>query len=849
MLSRADDYARSVLVGHGADPAHWDDERIVPGDPYVTPLGRLEAIDPTDGVESIAFELSEMGRDVAVLGDVRRILRRLGTRPPELLEELVRASLGLFSHRLDPWYTGFAVERLRELRNDPQTATGMCVGGFGVVERIRMAPRRTSDTQPGVFTSPVNGGYIHAPSVNHGAAAAVLRSVHLAHSSSGHGEAFSVDLSSERVRHALELLEGIRAGQPLAALLGYSIERGLADEGLERLTAGVRAAAPLIANRLTPGTSPAEKVAASNVVDGLTLLADAGYHGEGPPSAKVLLAHHPELTPLDATDRTRLDQVLRATADTLDALADLALSESVFQTMQGSPARAGAAVDALAGTAQAGEPDVVRTPRTGVGVTHRLLVLLGDGACRGGRLGRDPARTGRAAPGGLGAGVAAPAGPDRRPRALHRRQRRRCRTRHADARGYAPGLQRPRARALAELQRPANAETAQIGLVFDRSDDWDLKVFAVPEVLEIARSMREVISRSRPLAPTDLAGSGAPPATAVATAELATRAAAARTAFETAIAGLQAADAADETITLRRALFAADRFGVPGAAPATTHDTPGDTHAAADVRASELSGLHHQAGAALAEMERRSDAATEAASDSAAVLTELFGEGFVVLPALSPSAEAMGLFEAAAAPSGAEPAAARTWLERVAPIRATAGALNSALAYADAVTAAQNDAAAASLRVRQLGGETGERWIGLPPIAGETIAGGRVSLIALTPGGNPPSGTLAGLFVDEWTEVVPIAQETTSVAFHLEAPSSAAPQTWLIGVPPEGREAWSEQDALRIVEEALALARLRLVDVDDVPALGQLLPALVTAENPDGEAVGLDIEVLTREEL
>ncbi len=102
MLERADEHARSVLIGAGADPAHWDDERVNTGaDPYATPLGRLEAIDPADGLETIAFELSELGRDVAVLGDVRRTLRSLGTQSPDLLEELVRSSLGLFSHRLD----------------------------------------------------------------------------------------------------------------------------------------------------------------------------------------------------------------------------------------------------------------------------------------------------------------------------------------------------------------------------------------------------------------------------------------------------------------------------------------------------------------------------------------------------------------------------------------------------------------------------------------------------------------------------------------------------------------------------------------------------------------------------
>ena len=877
MLSRADEYARAVLLGEGQDPTHWDDERVVPGrDPYATPLGRLEATDPTDGFESIAFELSELGRDVGVLDDVRQTLRRLKVRPPELLEELVRSSLGLFSHRLDPWYTAFAVERLGELRNDPQTSTGLCVGAFGVVERIRMAPRRASTGQPGVFTSPVNGGYVHAPSVNHGAAAAVLRSVHLAHASAGHGEAFSVDLSSERVRRALELLEGIRAGQPLAALLGYRIERGLADEGLQRLIAGVRAAAPLLAHKLTAGTEPAEKVAASNVVDGLTLLADAGYHGDGPPTSKILLAHHPALRPLPTPDRKRLDRVLRAAADTLDAVADLALSESVFQTVQGSPARAGAAVDALAGTAQAGDPGVVRTPRTGVGVTHRLLVLIGDGA---------PAVSGWAAtPRALAeprleawaqAWLPPPAQIGVRLRftddtgVVAQLDDLTLAGLHADA--IAAGrndlplsaldvvvvaqpaavAQRSalelRLLALAELQRPANAGDALIELVFDRGDDWDATVFAIPETLEIGRALRDIISRSRPLAPADLASSGSPPTTAINPGELATRAADAVTALGTVVAALEAADEDDDTTVLRQALFAADRFGVHGAAPTTLRDTPGTTHAAADIRAAELAGLHHQAAAALAEMARRGGAAAEAAGDPAAVLTAVFGEGFVVLPSLTPAGEASAPFAAAAAPGGFDPAAARTWLARAAPIRAGAGALDAALGYADAASAEQDDAVAATLRVGQLGGEAGERWLALPAAAGETIPGGRVSLVAVTPGADEPVGTLAGLFVDEWIEVVPSAQETTSVAFHLEAPSSAAPQTWLIGVPPAGREAWTEQDALQIVEEALALARLRLVELDDVTALGQLLPSLITAENPDGDAVGLDIEVLTRE--
>ena len=107
------------------------------------------------------------------------------------------------------------------------------------------------------------------------------------------------------------------------------------------------------------------------------------------------------------------------------------------------------------------------------------------------------------------------------------------------------------------------------------------------------------------------------------------------------------------------------------------------------------------------------------------------------------------------------------------------------------------------------------------------IPGGRVSLVAVTPGTSLPARPPAGLFVDEWLEVVPSAEETTSVSFHYDAPTAAAPQVWLIGVPPIGFETWTPADAVRIVDEALELARLRMaVDADDVPDLGQLLPGV-----------------------
>ena len=68
-----------------------------------------------------------------------------------------------------------------------------------------------------------NGGHVHAPSLPQARTAAVLRSGYLANASALNPKTMSVNLSSDRVRLALSILEGIRNGQSLGALLGYQL--------------------------------------------------------------------------------------------------------------------------------------------------------------------------------------------------------------------------------------------------------------------------------------------------------------------------------------------------------------------------------------------------------------------------------------------------------------------------------------------------------------------------------------------------------------------------------------------------------------------------------------------------
>jgi hypothetical protein len=91
-------------------------------------------------------------------------------------------------------------------------------------------------------------GYLVAPSLQHATTAAVLRSGWSAHRDE---QAFAVNLTSARVHTALRVIDGIRMGQPLDALLGYRFERGLHDRSHDALIPAFRDR-----YRLAPGVDP-----------------------------------------------------------------------------------------------------------------------------------------------------------------------------------------------------------------------------------------------------------------------------------------------------------------------------------------------------------------------------------------------------------------------------------------------------------------------------------------------------------------------------------------------------------------------------------------------------------------
>jgi uncharacterized coiled-coil DUF342 family protein len=171
--------------------------------------------------------------------------------PEAIRQQLIAEALDLVTYRLDAWATSLATRRLSNLRQS--NPTGLRLGGYGWVEDLRpgeplqeVSPLPANTTGP-LYRSEANKGFVQAPSLSHAATAAVLRSGYLSrqHNDENSDSLFAVNLSSDRVQRAKWLLDGVRKGQPLAALLGYRFERGLHEQGLDHFIHRFRTLASL----------------------------------------------------------------------------------------------------------------------------------------------------------------------------------------------------------------------------------------------------------------------------------------------------------------------------------------------------------------------------------------------------------------------------------------------------------------------------------------------------------------------------------------------------------------------------------------------------------------------------
>ncbi|MEJ8850705.1 hypothetical protein [Variovorax rhizosphaerae] len=814
---------------------------------------------------------------LASLGAFRSSLTWLRTLDSEALQLLMQGTLDLSSHRLDAWITSFATKRLTSMR--AAAPQGIYAGAYGWVENLRPLPAGSAApvTPPAgeagaLFSTPNDSGFIHAPSMTHAAAAALLRNAHLgATGVPQENGPFAIDLSSRRVREANQLLDGVRQGQPLGALLGYRFERGLHELSLDRFIAPLRDLAPLVAGKLEAKTKPLEAIAANNVVDGLVL--HSVWRADGRPINALLVqkgASEDELK--------KMRQELNALGDAIDGVGDALTAETAYQMARGNTSRIASTLAALAqGDAPAPELEVARMPRSGVALTHRVMMLWSGAAT---------ATTGWAAASTSARATAEPMlnawaaklfGDPRKVRCTIERLEDisglvlETRVLRLSDLALAPldvvygvenlaGPRRPdkspddieqRLLYFARNQAGGFAEQASLRIQHARPANLAAAELTLMDVLEQARAAQRLLMNARgadaeDLNPPERAGAGT-----LDLVEFEARVVKAENALNAAHKALDALvkkGTASTADALRTAMLKLGSFGLAPAVPAIASGDDVATRNALLQQAAALlkqgkprldQGTGLRAATALTDPRARRDQLNER-------MRAVFGAAFVALPRFTCDAAGATELKTALAAStttqGGDPLAAHTWFTRSARVRDPVARLSACLRGAEVLNTGER----LNLRVAQLPFLNGERWVGLPCAPNAEPPSGKLSLVLQTPATLDTALPLCGLAVDEWIEVVPSRRETTAITFQYNPPDACAPQAVLLAVPPVPDQVWTVEKLHRVLLETLDLAKLRAVDPEALAGTAQYLPALYLAFNAKDDVVSTDAMAFVR---
>ena len=267
----------------------------------------------------------------------------------EARRRAVAESLDCASHRLDAWATAVVSERRAPAarRGDAAGAgRGLTIGAWGVVEDLLPGAGPGSGRLDPRADHPARGHRRHAAQLP--PVPPALRRVD--------GGPFAIDLSGARARRAAASSTA-SGGQQLAALVGYQVERGLAEAGLARLQLSLRTVAPLVARRLhdrdDADTDVRARVGRRHQRRRRPAAAQASparrHRAARParPTAGNAFLPSGDWKPMTDAEWAAVTRVLRAAAGAVDTVADVMLSESVMQYAAGNATRAAAAMDVV----------------------------------------------------------------------------------------------------------------------------------------------------------------------------------------------------------------------------------------------------------------------------------------------------------------------------------------------------------------------------------------------------------------------------------------------------------------------------------------------------------------------
>lgn len=842
---RAPTFLQSALVGDLDAITTPSIEMLTLADLHVTSLDAAVQVD-----EGLPLSKLYLRPDLIALlpdhrpapehGDAVAGLAVLASLGPDELSLLLGESIDLYANRYDAWCTSLATQRLQTLR--AERPEGVHLGGYGWLVNVSARTRVQVTTPPaGVSPEPPlfdligDAGVVHAPSVQHAATAAVLRHADLGDRADGLGPGDTesrFNLTSASARRARWLIEAMEAGQPLAALLGYRVERLLQDLGHADLIADVRAACPLVNGEAVDHDANALTIPPHDVVDGLTLWRRLTSDLQGPPLPAGLPA-----------------EVSADLVFSIDSVADLLVVEGVHHLVGGDHGRAHATLTGLAwGESPSSDLRSLDEMRDRLSIPCTLAALVApDVAPVPGWAGTRP----RA--------VVAPA-----------------------AETYAQRLLPDPATCVLTVERDdtstVDVTLASLGLCAldvlgdcggtgERGSLLEARVLAAagagatrlslappapgrvgwPQLQAIARRARNVLAAARPLtrddlviedpkvdppAPSALAAGSTTAVRSALDAQLATLETA-HLALAAALEPVEALEEAGQLTDGRRDSIVAhltdlEPFGIDGSVP-----LPGDDLLASARRAARHSGDAAAQRPLLAQVGARTidGAPTPAGSSDGSVarIAQLaraaFGDATLVAAIVDLPDDA----EPVPPPDETELA---DWVGELAEVRATTRAVHGLWLAAEAL------------------GADGPRWQGMqfPRASGESWVGGHTG--DRTPWSPPTSARRAvvadrvggagsavhGLVLDSWVEEIPLPDdELTGLAMHINASDARPPQSWLLAVPADpSQPEWRLGDLVTMLKETLELARFRAAEPPSDLPHRQLLPLVYVPDGIEG---------------
>jgi hypothetical protein len=750
--------------------------------------------------------------------------------PEAELGRLLRETLGLSLYRIDAWVTAIAAQRLAEKRR--ARPAGAQLGGYGWLLDLSRSDYRPSQ------------GFIHAPSMQHAASAAVLRSGWSAYGTAKGETPLSVDLSSAQVRGAQWVLDGVRNGQDLAELLGARLERYLHDALLDEWIDDIREAALAARGIDRPPTA---------IVDGL--LAARGFSRaertdeEEAFRQAVMTATEPTAPDPDENKRrAKVRAQLRKVAGDLDAVADLTMAQAVHSLLQDNAEAASAALSVTGGGDTAVPPiDVTSTERGAQLVSHRVVAMWRgkESASTGSPLAAleprligwleqllpsadrvvadrtitDPTtgsvvhttlRLSELGVSSVDAALLAGAAPDQ------------ARSR----------LGRAVVAAAATAVEPGSA--VEIDLAAPRSAvGGDL---SVDELGLIGAALLDVLGRARPLTAADLVLPDVDVSGVLTDADdLGTRVSALETTLRQLIEDLSG-DLATRVVALVRCAtlgvaksVAAIEAGAAGEAidPVRTElkrrllvvdeipRVPVPKLPARPPRPGGGPGLPGPKGPPPVE-----EAPRDPVEEAIARLRRLGGAALPILPLFTPVADPGRVASATSEERQAQVAdAGRSWLRQYGRARPDLGAAVELLLLAESASGRSLD----PFGLAELPHRQGD-WAAVDLPADDDD---RLSIVALT--GTDAlgidAGPVAGLVFDSWADAIPRGEQQTGVAVHFDAPTARPPQAVLLSVV-DGERGFGEEEVADQLLHTIELAKLRSVDPRALGAVGHYLPTV-----------------------